>query len=114
MTTDTGKRLLNIVKKYFEAWNKHDLNNLKELFDDKIVLKDWEIKESGIENVLRANEKIFKENPEIQIQIESVCINTDKIMAQIKVFITKENTIDVVDVFSIKNNLISDIKAYKC
>ena len=114
MITDRGKKLLNIVKKYFEAWNKHDLNDLKELFDNKIVLKDWEIEEIGIENVLRANEKIFKDNPEIQVQIESICMNTDKIIAQIKVFINKQDTIDVVDVFSIKNNLISDIKAYKC
>ena len=102
------------MKNYFEAWNKHNLNDLRELFDHEIVLVDWEIKEIGIENVLRANEKIFKDNPEIQVQIESICINADKIMAQINVSITKDERIDVVDVFSIKNNLISYIKAYKC
>lgn len=106
--------MLDTVNKYFVAWNNHNLSDLKKLFDNNIVLKDWDIKESGIENVLKANERIFKDNPEIKVQIKSISINTDKIMAQIKVFITKNQTIDVVDVFTIKDNLITYIKAYKC
>ena len=29
------------ANQYFTAWNNHDLNALRKLFDKKIILKDW-------------------------------------------------------------------------
>ena len=42
-------------KIYFEIFSKKDLSGLKKMFSNDIHLKDWEIEEKGIDNVLKAN-----------------------------------------------------------
>ena len=58
-----------IANQYFTACNNQDLSELRNLFDKNIVLKDWDIHEFGIENVLKANSNIFKNFPFIKIEI---------------------------------------------
>ena len=106
--------MLDIINQYFIAWNSHDLNILRKLFDDKIVLKDWDIHEIGIENVLKANENIFKNVPKIKVEIVDIAVSSQKVMVQINVLINENEILEVVDVFSIQNKLITEIKAFKC
>ena len=106
--------MLDIINQYFIAWNSHDLNKLRKLFDDKIVLKDWDISEIGIENVLRANDNIFKTIPKIKVEILDIAVSSQKVLAQINVLTNENEIVEVVDVFSIQNKLITEIKAYKC
>ena len=108
------KNLKTIVDSYFAAWNDHDLASLKELFHKKIQLKDWNIHESGIESVLKANANIFKDVPLIKVEVLDLALAQTKIMAEIKVLINKEESLDVIDVFEIEGNLIKSIKAFKC
>ncbi len=103
-----------IANQYFNAWNNHDLNKLKNLFDKNIVLKDWDIHKIGVENVLKATSNIFKSFPSIKIKILSIAISSNKIMCEIKILLNEKETIDVVDILVIENNLIQSIKAYKC
>ena len=103
-----------IANQYFTAWNNQDLSELRNLFDKNIVLKDWDIHEFGIENVLKANSNIFKNFPSIEIEILSMAISSKKVMCEIKVLINEKETIDVVDILEIENNLIQSIKAFKC
>ena len=103
-----------IAKQYFTAWNKQDLKALRNLFDKNIVLKDWDLHEFGIENVLKANSNIFKNFPSIKIEIVSMAISSKKVMCEIKVLINDKESIDVVDVLKIENNLIKSVKAFKC
>ena len=108
------KKMEEIANQYFTAWNKQDLSELRNLFDKNIVLKDWDIHEFGIENVLKANSNIFKNFPSIKIEILSMAISSKKVMCEIKVLINEKETIDVVDILEIENNLIQSIKAFKC
>ena len=108
------KKIEEIANQYFTAWNKQDLSELRNLFDKNIVLKDWDIHEFGIENVLKANSNIFKNFPSIEIEILSMAISSKKVMCEIKVLINEKETIDVVDILEIENNLIQSIKAFKC
>ena len=103
-----------IVDRYFSAWNERDLGALRNLFDKDIVLKDWDVHEVGIENVLQANTNIFKAFPLAKIDIISIATNSKKIMCEIKVVLNERESIDVVDILNIENNLIKDIKAFKC
>ena len=108
------KKMEEIANQYFTAWNNQDLSELRNLFDKNIVLKDWDIHEFGIENVLKANSNIFKNFPSIEIEILSMAISSKKVMCEIKVLINEKETIDVVDILEIENNLIQSIKAFKC
>ena len=103
-----------IANQYFAAWNNHDLKTLRKLFDKKIVLKDWDIHETGIENVLKANANIFESVPSIKVDILNMATSSKKIMVEIKVLLNEDESLDVVDILEIENNLIQSIKAFKC
>ena len=103
-----------IADQYFAAWNNHDLIALRKLFDRNIVLKDWDIHAVGIEDVLTANANIFKNFPFVKIDIISTAVISKKIMCEIKVLLNDKESIDVVDVLEIENNLIKSVKAFKC
>ena len=103
-----------IANQYFTAWNNHDLDTLRNLFHENIVLKDWDIHEIGIENVLKANLNIFNTVPLIKVEILNMAISNNKIMVELKVLLNEHLSMDVVDVLEIHNNLIKSVKAYKC
>ena len=106
--------MFEIAHQYFSTWNNHDLSGLRKLFSYDIELKDWDIHEIGLENVLKANQKIFESAPLIKAEIISVVANSTKVMAEIKIYINQNETIDVVDILEIDSSLIKNIKAYKC
>ena len=43
-----------------------------------------------------------------------MAVNQKKVFAEIKVLISEEESIDVVDILEIENDLIRKIKAFKC
>ena len=108
------EKMKKIASNYFVAWNDHDLNKLKLLFDEKIVLKDWDIYAVGIDDVLNANSNIFKNVPEIKLEVLDMAVYQKKVFAEIKVLISEEESIDVVDILEFENDLIRNIKAFKC
>ena len=110
----TEEKMKKIASNYFVAWNDHDLNKLKLLFDEKIVLKDWDIYAVGIDDVLNANSNIFKNVPEIKLEVLDMAVYQKKVFAEIKVLISEEESIDVVDILEFENDLIRKIKAFKC
>ena len=108
------KTMEGIANQYFTAWNKQDLDELRNLCDKNIVFKDWDIHEFGIENVLKASAILFKNVPSIKIEILSMAISSKKVMCEVKVLINEKETVDSVVILEIKNNLIQSIKAFKC
>ena len=110
----TEEKMKKIASNYFVAWNDHDLHRLQLLFDKKIVLKGWDIYAIGIDDVLNANSNIFKNVPDIKVEVLSMAVYQKKVFAEIKVLISEEESIDVVDILEFENYLIRKIKAFKC
>ena len=110
----TEEKMKKIASNYFVAWSDHDLHRLKLLFDEKIVLKDWDIYAVGIDDVLNANSNIFKNVPDIKVKVLGMAVHQEKVFAAIKVLISEEESIDVVDILEFENDLIRKIKAFKC
>ena len=110
----TDEKIKIIANNYFAAWNEHDLYRLKSLFDKEIALKDWDIHAIGIDEVLNANSNIFKNVPDIKVEVIDMAVYQTKVFAEIKVLISEEESIDVVDILEFDNDLIIKIKAFKC
>ena len=110
----TEEKMMKLADNYFAAWNDHDLQRLQLLFDEKIVLKDWDIYAVGIDDVLNANSNIFKNVPDIKVEVLGMAVYQTKVFAEIKVLISEEESIDVVDILELENDLIRKIKAFKC
>ena len=45
----------SIAQDYFGAFEKKDINKLRELLDSEVVLRDWNVEAKGLENVLNIN-----------------------------------------------------------
>ena len=104
----------DIATRYFEYWNNQDLDGLRSLFAKDVSLKDWEIDVAGIDGVIEANAKIFKDVPGIKAEIVKLVFDQDSIFGQLVIHLTENENISVVDVLSIENNKIKRIHAYKC
>lgn len=106
--------IIEAVEKYFDAWNRHDLTTLRELFSEEVELVDWDVHCVGKEEVILANKKIFNLFPEIRVEVIDCLVNTNsKAMAELKVKIDNETTLNVVDILSFDKSKISSIKAFK-
>ena len=110
--------LENSAMLYFETWNSHNLKNLKMLFNEKCILRDWTLMESGIENVINANKKIFEDVPNIRAEVLFLHVSesTNSVCAEIIVHINDSSSTElkVVDVITFDTvGLIKSIRAYQ-
>ena len=106
--------LKQIILKYFELFSRKDISPLSELFSNDITLRDWEINESGLENVRNAFLKIFKNVEKLDINPLQIEIANNTAFCEIDIIINSKELIKVVDIIDFdKNNLIRSIKAFK-
>ena len=105
---------LNIIKKYFDAFNNKDLVSLDNLINENIYLKDWIVEINGKDNVINMFRDIFTKNKLLHIDVLNFFYNENTFAAEIKININNKEILEVVDLIEIKDNKITSIKAYKC
>ena len=101
---------------YFDAWNSHNLDKLKDLFSDSCSLRDWDINVSGIQKVIEANNKIFSSLPNIKANIVNTYIdkNSQTTVSELIIELNENDKLKVIDVIAFNSNgLIETIRAYK-
>jgi len=109
------KKNIKTTKLYFKYFSSHKIENLSKIFDKNITLQDWTAKVSGKKNVLKFNEKIFKENPKIKVKVINIFSKKNMCCCEIIVKINNKININVIDLITFnKKFLIKKIKAYKC
>jgi ketosteroid isomerase-like protein len=105
----------NIIMEYFDAFSNKDIERLKEIYHENVYLIDWIANIEGKELVINANQLLFKQFPNLKIQIEEIIKDDNGNNAcQIKIFLEENNTIDVCDIIKVINGKIFSIHAYKC
>jgi len=111
MTMTNKDKLLS----YFKNFSNKDIESLKKMFAEDVRLIDWEIAESGIDDVAKANQKIFDAVDSIIVKPISIYQDGDNSFAVEILIVTNEKEfLEVVDVFQFDDDgLINSIKAYK-
>jgi len=106
--------LIEIAKNYFAEFSKKNLNSLSDMFTDDVILIDWEINQSGKNNVLNANKKIFDSVDTISVKPLILAQNDNTVFAELLIKVNDTITLKVVDVitFNPEGN-IEKIVAYK-
>lgn len=109
---------VNFAKKYLAAFAAKDLDTLdSEIYADDVVLSDWTNTFSGKEQVLIANNHLFKNTEHISIHIKNVAYNNKTIFVNFDlILITGENKLDlsVVDIIEINDRgKIKTITAFR-
>ena len=103
-----------IANKYIEAFEKKDINSIRELLDINVTLRDWEISASGIDAVLAANAKIFHFAETISIQIINIFQDHAFVICELKVTINGLNSVHIVDIIEFNSiGKICSIRAFQ-
>lgn len=102
---------------YFKIFSNKDINKLTELFDDSIVLKDWDIQKFGKEEVVTANQNIFDSVDKITVTPIKICSDGNTTASEIEIEVDVNGKIEYLNVvdfieFSSENKIIS-VTAYK-
>jgi hypothetical protein len=111
MTMTNKDKLLS----YFKNFSNKDIDSLKKMFSEDVRLIDWEIAESGIDDVTKANQKIFGSVDSIIAKPISIYQDgEDSFAVEILIVVNEKEFLEVVDVIQFdEDGLINSIKAYK-
>ena len=98
---------------YFKTFSEKNLDGLREMFDDNVTLRDWDIDKKGIESVLKANLNIFQNVKTINAIPQNIISENNFVFAELKI-VVNDDELKVVDLieFNKKGKIIS-IKAFK-
>ena len=106
--------LIKLAKKYFDLFSNKDVQSLKNLFSENVKLKDWEIDVSGINEVVKANEKIFNSVESILVTPKNIYQDNLVLICEIDILINKTEKLKVIDILKFnENNKIEEISAFK-
>ena len=104
---------------YFDAWNDRDDTKLRKLFVNGVTLSDWEVSVQGVEDVVKANQHIWKAFPNVHISLKNIFISVGERCAatcEIEVDLRDERStlLNVVDVIEFSPDAhITAVRAYK-
>ena len=99
---------------YFKTFSEKNIDGLREMFDDNVTLRDWDIDKKGIESVLKANLNIFQNVKTINAIPQNIISENNFVFAELKIVVNDSDELKVVDLieFNKKGKIIS-IKAFK-
>jgi len=108
--------VVDLTGEYFDAFSNRDLASLKNMFEDDIMLRDWELSTCGKNETIEAIDKIFK-------SVDSICILPKLILSdilqtltisEIEIVVDNSDKLLVVDVIEYSSDSkIKSIRAYK-
>ena len=106
--------LENIARNYFKSFENMNLDELSDMFDEQVTLKDWNIEAHGKQLVLEANENIFNSVDSINVEVSNLYISGQTAIAQLLIYVNDEPALPVVDIITFdKNQNICSIVAYR-
>ncbi len=107
--------LKQLTKNYFNAFSNKDSEMLKSLLAEDVYLRDWELAENGIENVINANQNIFDSVDTISIIPSEICETGNMTVSEMEIYINgRDQVLNVVDVIEFNSDgKICAVRAYK-
>ena len=107
--------IYSLTWKYFAAFEGKDLDTLRQIYDEGVVLKDWDIECISAESVLAANESLFTSAENIKVDITRCSVDNmlQTATAEITINIDGQEIL-VADVITFTGEgKIKNIRAYK-
>ena len=89
--------LIKLSEKYFNFFVNKNIDGLRLMFSDDIVVRDWEISRKGIEQVVSQNETILKNLSNFKLKILNISQAENIIYAEIEITLSNNEIITVLD-----------------
>lgn len=110
MERDSNK---NLAVRYLQKYAEKDMEVMRQMFADDIVLRDWKIRVEGKIIALKETQKNFDAADSLDIEIISAYENEDTIAAELKIMVNGAEELYVVDVITFNaSGKITSIRAY--
>ena len=108
------QNIKDIALLYLKTFSEKNIDGLREMFDENVTLRDWDIDKKGIESVLKANLNIFQNVKTINAIPQNIISENNFVFAELKIVVNDHDELKVVDLieFNKKGKIIS-IKAFK-
>ncbi|MBN09298.1 MAG: hypothetical protein CMC79_02860 [Flavobacteriaceae bacterium] len=101
------------TKKYFYFWKSKNIKELSKLFDNGVILQDWENVVNGKEDLIKFNTQFFNSVDNIELDVVNI-YNYSNITFSELIIRVNNNIIKVLDKIEYnKKGLITKITAYK-
>jgi len=113
--TYTDQTLKEFALQYFYHFSKKELDGVVDLFDDSIMLEDWENKAYTKEDVIAVYQKIFDSVNSISVTPMKIFADGGVVIAQLLIRINGVENIYVVDIihYDTETGKIKSIQAFK-
>lgn len=105
--------LKELCYKHFELFSSKDIDGLASVYDDNIVLRDWQTSAEGKNAVLTMVRGIFDNVDSILVKPLALYQDANTVAAELEILINGDDTILVTDVITFEDNKITSIRAYK-
>ena len=99
---------------YLRRYAEKNIDEIAELFDDEVILRDWNILVRGKSSALAETRKNFDDVNSIVIEPLFLYENRDSVAAELKITLNETDELYVVDIitFNVSGKILS-IRAYK-
>ena len=84
------ENIKDIALSYFKTFSEKNINGLREMFEDNVTLRDWDIDKKGIESVLKANLNIFQNVKTINAIPQNIISENNFVFAELKIVVNDE------------------------
>lgn len=105
--------LKELCHKHFELFSNKDIDGLATVYDDNMVLRDWQSFAEGKSAVLTTVRGIFDSLDSILVKPVALYQDGNTVAAELEILINCADTILVTDVITFEGDKISSIRAYK-
>tara|TARA_B100001142_G_C14093441_1_gene562206 strand:+ start:377 stop:706 length:330 start_codon:yes stop_codon:yes gene_type:complete len=105
--------LETLTIKYFTYWKSKNLQKLSKLFDDEIVLQDWENLIIGKEALIKFNQDFFEIFDKIYLDIIFINYFKNTSFSELKIKIDDLELVVFEKITFNEKNLITNIRAFK-
>lgn len=106
--------LKELAKTYFAAFAARDINGVRASLAANVTLRDWEISQQGIEDVLAATGEIFAGCRTIDVVVAALYSESSTVLAELEISFDGGEPLRVLDLLEFNDaGLIASIRAFK-
>lgn len=106
--------LKDLAKKYFNAFSAKDISGVRGTLAATVTLRDWEISQQGVDDVLAATAAIFASCSTIDVVVTALYAESSTVLAELEISFDGGEPLRVLDVLEFNDaGQISSIRAFK-
>mgnify|MGYP001261036926 CR=1 FL=1 len=105
--------MINLANQLYAAWNTCDIEQVKPLLSSDVTYKDWNVNETGFDNVTAGIKHIMDSFPNLQTDVTGMTTDSSnsKVTVEMSTYLYSGRTINITNVLTCNETHITSIEA---